>query len=129
MPKGIIETSLVILALLAYVFDMRGTLLASLAMLLFLALYHYIHKEDNAINHDRAAEKAEHLGWVLKAAKAHGNISNHEVQALLKVSHTTAERYLEELEREGDLEQMGTSGRSVVYHLKEEPRNPFLDYL
>ena len=119
--------SLVILALLAYVFDMRGTLLASLAMLLFLALYHYIHREDdNATNAHRAEEKTEHLSWVLKAARAHGRITNHEVQMLLKISHSTAERYLEELESHGELEQIGDTGRSVSYRIKKSHRTRFL---
>lgn len=44
-----------------------------------------------------------------------GRISNNEVEDLLKVSDATATRYLEELEQEGLIRQVGRHGRSVHY--------------
>lgn len=42
-------------------------------------------------------------------------IDNDMVQALFHISHSTAWRYLEELENEGRLLQVGKIGRSVYY--------------
>lgn len=48
-------------------------------------------------------------------------ITNNNVEKLLRVSHATASRYLEELEKEGVLEQVGGVGQSVHYRsLKHE---------
>ena len=45
-------------------------------------------------------------------------ITNDEVEKLLGVSDATATRYLEALEQEGVIEQIGTEGRSVYYKAK-----------
>ena len=42
-------------------------------------------------------------------------ITNNDVESLLKVSDATATRYLDELEKEGRIRQIGTEGRSVYY--------------
>lgn len=44
-----------------------------------------------------------------------GEITNHQTQDLLKVSDATATRYLEELEQEGLVRQVGRRGRAVHY--------------
>lgn len=43
------------------------------------------------------------------------NITNDEVQSLLKVSDATAERYLDEIEKEGLIEQVGKTGKYTYY--------------
>lgn len=45
-------------------------------------------------------------------------INNDQVERFLRVSNATAERYLNELEREGKLEQVGKKGRGVYYKVK-----------
>lgn len=45
-------------------------------------------------------------------------VTNDEVEKLLGVSDATATRYLEELEREGAIEQIGKEGRHVYYKAK-----------
>ena len=45
-------------------------------------------------------------------------ITNDEVEKLLGVSDATATRYLEALEQEGAIEQIGKEGRSVYYKTK-----------
>ena len=42
-------------------------------------------------------------------------ITNDEVQKLLKVSDATAERYLQELEKNGLIKQYGEVGKDVYY--------------
>jgi Fic family protein len=46
------------------------------------------------------------------------SISNNEVEKMLNVSDATATRYLDELEQEGKVEQMGRTGKYVTYRLK-----------
>lgn len=82
------------------------------------------------------------LGWYFgrrRALKKHGNqrvekrknkedigdylkrnerITNNDVERLLGVSDATATRYLEELEKEGKVRQVGETGKGVYYVLK-----------
>ncbi len=53
-----------------------------------------------------------------KASDGQGKIKTNEVADLLDISRATAFRYLEELEKEGKIEQVGAFGRNVQYRLK-----------
>jgi len=44
-----------------------------------------------------------------------GNIDNGDIRKLLNVSDTTACRYLDDLEKEGLVKQIGTDGPKVYY--------------
>ena len=55
---------------------------------------------------------------ILDIIKEKGNIQTKEVAELFEVSRATAFRYLEELEKEGKIEQMGVFGREVKYRVK-----------
>ncbi|MCR4284161.1 MAG: DUF977 family protein [Parcubacteria group bacterium] len=63
-------------------------------------------------------QKAENKQKILAFAQEHGKIQNNDVEKLAGVSNATAERYLDELEKEGKLAQHGTIGQSVSYTLK-----------
>ena len=54
---------------------------------------------------------------ILEIMKA-GKISNRDVAKGLLVSSATAVRYLDELEAEGKVKQVGKTGKWVVYSLK-----------
>ena len=48
-------------------------------------------------------------------SKSGTKITNNMVQKELKISDATATRYLEELEREGFIRQVGSTGKHVYY--------------
>lgn len=54
---------------------------------------------------------------IIEHIKENQKITNNEVEELLGVGDTTAYRYLEELEREGEIVQHGKTGRAVEYRL------------
>ncbi|MBX4204980.1 MAG: hypothetical protein KW788_02185 [Candidatus Doudnabacteria bacterium] len=56
-----------------------------------------------------------HLQSIIEYMRTHLEIDNARVEAMLQVSPSTAERYLDTLERRGLLVQMGKTGQSVVY--------------
>ncbi len=62
--------------------------------------------------------KAENKQKILAFVQEHGKIQNNDVEKLAGVSNATAERYLDELEKEGKLIQHGTIGQSVFYTTK-----------
>ncbi|OGE81096.1 MAG: hypothetical protein A3H72_01450 [Candidatus Doudnabacteria bacterium RIFCSPLOWO2_02_FULL_48_8] len=72
----------------------------------------------NFASPNRAAmvQKQEHLDTIMKSFAPGDELSNDKVQDLLQVSDATAERYLNELEYQGKLRQIGKAGKYVIYH-------------
>jgi len=62
----------------------------------------------------KEARKQRTLGELAKR----GKIKTNQVADFLEVSRATTFRYLEELEKEGKVEQIGAFGRNVEYKLK-----------
>ena len=63
----------------------------------------------------QAGEKDANLAQVRALARERARISNNDVEKLLNVSDATATRYLDELEKEGLIRQVGVTGRHVYY--------------
>ena len=66
----------------------------------------------------QSAEKEERKEKIMAVLMERGTITNDEVEKLVGVANTSAYRYLEELEKEGKIEQIGGTGRNVHYRLK-----------
>lgn len=60
-------------------------------------------------------QKSENKQKILAFVQTHGKIQNNDVEKLAGVSNATAERYLDELEKEGVITQHGTIGQGVFY--------------
>jgi len=67
---------------------------------------------------EQMEQKAENKQKILAFVQEHGKIQNNDVEKLVGVSNATAERYLDELEKEGKLTQHGTIGQNVFYTAK-----------
>ena len=65
----------------------------------------------------RSVEKEENLRKVREYAAGREEGTNNEIEKLLNISDATATRYLDELEREGVLKQIGRTGRFVRYRI------------
>jgi ribosomal protein S25 len=61
------------------------------------------------------SRKRAKLDKVMEAITKHGAITNDQVEKLLHVSDATATRYLAQLEKEGKVQQVGKTGKSVKY--------------
>lgn len=62
-------------------------------------------------------KRANKLDKILEFIKQNKQAGNNDIEKLLKVSDATATRYLDELEKQGKIEQIG-AGRSIQYRLK-----------
>ena len=71
-----------------------------------------------AFNLKRQQAKRQAKKKILKLLKEKENISNNDVERLLGVSDATATNYLQELENENRIIQIGKTGRAVSYRLK-----------
>ena len=67
---------------------------------------------------DQTRQKEENKAKILEFLQNNERVTNNEVEDLLGVSNATTERYLDELEEEGKIKQVGTVGRNVYYILK-----------
>jgi len=66
----------------------------------------------------QAKRKRENQRKIMEFLREKGKIQNNDVERLVGVSNATAERYLDELEKEGKLTQNGKIGQNVFYTLK-----------
>ena len=63
----------------------------------------------------QAKEKAANLQKILDLLNTQNPLTNNQVQASLGISDATATRYLEELEKAGQIRQVGKTGKYVNY--------------
>jgi predicted HTH transcriptional regulator len=91
-----------------------------LAILAGIALGIYLahRKANGGFIAEQTAKKTENKQKILTFVQEHGKVQNNDVEKLVGVSNATAERYLDELEKEGKLIQHGTIGQSVFYTIK-----------
>ena len=65
----------------------------------------------------QSKKKQENKEKILEFFKSNQKITNNDVEKLCDVSHATAERYLNQLEKDGKLTQHGKIGTDVFYTL------------
>jgi len=70
------------------------------------------------ISQERTSVKEENKDKIVAYLKEQGKARNNDIEKLLGVSDTTVTRYLDELEKEGIVEQIGSIGRGVEYIIK-----------
>ena len=63
----------------------------------------------------RKEKVRQRLAKIMDVLNEKASITNDEVEKLLRVSDATATRYLEQLEKEGRVVQIGKTGRGVLY--------------
>ena len=67
---------------------------------------------------ETASQKEARKQKALAMLREKGDLSNSEIRKELGISSRTAVRYLDELEAEGKLKQVGAIGHTVTYSLK-----------
>lgn len=70
------------------------------------------------INSKRQKAKEDSLNKIMGLFGHFEEISNDQVEKMLKVTDTTATNYLNELEDQGRIERIGSGGRFVRYKKK-----------
>lgn len=71
--------------------------------------------ENEPLLERQAKEKEENLTRIRTLLAEKGRLTNDEVERLLGVSDATAERYLDELEKNGVVRQVGATGKHTYY--------------
>ena len=64
---------------------------------------------------EQSEQKSKNKRKILELLNTKHPITNNDVQELLKTSDASATRYLDELEKEGEIKQVGKTGKYVYY--------------
>lgn len=73
-------------------------------------------REMSAHGREKIQEKKDkRLEKVFQRITYKGRVTHEEIQKLLRVSSATATRYLDQLEKQGQIRQVGKTGQSVYY--------------
>ena len=67
---------------------------------------------------DQTVRKGANKQKLIALLQERSELSNSDLREALKVSDRTITRYMDDLEREGRVEQVGDTGRNVTYRLK-----------
>lgn len=78
----------------------------------------YFTKQKDITVSEQSKKKAENKEKILEFLQDNEKIVNNDIEKLLGVSDSTATRYLDELEKENKIVQIGTTGNAVYYVLK-----------
>ena len=70
----------------------------------------------------QSRKKQESKGKIIEYLQKHEQITNKEARDILRVSERTVVRYMDELEKQGVIEQVGDIGQGVFYSLKNTPK-------
>ena len=84
---------------------------------IFLGRYFAGRQKTNFIL-EQIKRKRKNKEKILKFFKENEKVTNNDVEIMLNISDSTAERYLDELEKENKIDQVGTTGRNVFYTSK-----------
>lgn len=90
-------------------------LILVIAGIIGIALGVYFGKGNDVPTISFSSRKRKRLDKILTLYIDNDEITNSDVRELLKVSDATATRYLDQLEAEGKIEQIGEIGQGVFY--------------
>lgn len=74
----------------------------------------------SAYTEDQQSKKQFRKEKILEIIREKGSVTNNDIETALGVSDASATNYLQELEREGLIEQIGERGRFVSYKVKKK---------
>lgn len=97
---------------------MTTTLIITIAIVAIIIGSYFGARKGEGMNQEQTKQKDERKEKILNFLNTKKQITNQDIQNLLKVSDATAERYLDEIEKEGTIKQVGNTGQSVHYTLK-----------
>lgn len=83
-----------------------------------LGAYFASRKSINGLISEQSKKKDENKERILEFLRNNEKVTNNDAERLLEVSDATATRYMDELEKEGKIRQIGNTGKYVYYVLK-----------
>ncbi len=79
---------------------------------------YFARQGDGGLLAKQAKKKAKNKKQILGFLRENERVVNNDIEKLLRVSDATATRYMNELEKEQKVRQIGKTGNAVYYVLK-----------
>ncbi len=83
-----------------------------------IGLGYYFAQGSGGLLAKQAKKKVENKKKILEFLRENEKVVNNDIEKLLDVSDATATRYMNELEKEQKVRQIGKTGNAVYYILK-----------
>lgn len=80
-----------------------------------IASFVRIKRKSKKLLDRQADEKKRNLEAILGILETQTPLTNNHIEQLLGISDATATRYLDELEKQGKVRQVGATGKDVFY--------------
>jgi len=93
----------------------NASIVILLALAVFIIWYLLITRKPRTWTSQKTEQNKEKILTLLTTQES---VSNNDIEKLLGVSDATATRYLNALEQDGKIEQIGKTGRGVGYRFK-----------
>jgi len=87
-----------------------------------IGVYFASRKSVGGLIAEQSKNKNKNKKRILEFLRQNKKATNNDIENLLGVSDATATRYLDELEKGGEVQQIGQTGRSVHYILNGSTR-------
>jgi len=116
--QGTISILAALLVLFSAMLDPWVSMVIAVIALLGLGILELLKRSSKDLSgliEKQAKEKEEHFQKIKDFILDKEKITNNDIEKLLGVSDATAERYLNELEKDGTIKQVGKTGKSVFY--------------
>ncbi len=84
---------------------------------IFFGVY-FARQKNGGLIAKQAKKKVENKKRILEFLQENERVTNNDIEKLLGVSDATATRYMNELEKEQRVKQIGKTGNAVYYVLK-----------
>ena len=120
-PKtlGTISIIAALLVLFSAMFNPVVSVVLATIALVVLGAYQLLGKENKStdVPVSKQTEEKEHNKQAIMGLMESGNqpLTNEHIRQMLDISEATATRYLDELEKEGKVKQVGKTGAHVFY--------------
>lgn len=91
--------------------------LITILVLLIIIIFLFLIKREKIVVYKTGQQKKkqENKNKIVNLLKEKNKITNNDIEKLLGVSDATATRYLDELEKQGKIKQVGKTGKYVYY--------------
>jgi predicted HTH transcriptional regulator len=97
---------------------MNYTTIIIIAIVGIIIGYLLVRRRKESLIFGQAKRKQKNKQKILEYFQTNDKVTNNDIEKLLSVSDATATRYLNELEKEQKIRQIGTTGKYVYYVLK-----------
>jgi Fic family protein len=96
-----------------YLIFILGIIIGS--VLVWLAIKMPEMKKKESLMEKQAREKVANKEAILELLETQGSLTNNQIEKMLGIPESTATRYMDELEKEGKVKQVGDTGTGVYY--------------